>query len=386
MSGGPVLFLIAGEPSGDLLGARLMAALRRIGPPGLRFEGIGGERMMAEGLQPLFPQKELSLFGAVELLRHIPRVLRRIRETAAAVERTRPVALVSIDVPGFSFRVAKRLKGKGIPLIHYVAPTVWAYRPRRAEEVARFLDHLMVLLPFEPPYFTRHGLGCSFVGHSIIESPVAAGDGARYRRRHKVAADAPLLTVLLGSREGEVTRLGPIFGATIRLLKARYPGLVCAVPTVPQVADQVRAIVREWPVPVTVTLGDAEKYDAFKASQAALACSGTVALELALARLPAVVAYRLSQISVLFYRWFIKVKFANLVNVMHDRMVVPELLQENCRADRLAAAVEALLGDEAARAAQIAELDQVALWLGQGDVPPSERAARTVLRQAGLTA
>lgn len=381
---GPVIFLIAGEPSGDLLGARLMAALKRLGPADLRFAGIGGERMMAEGLEPFFPQQELAHFGLAELLRHVPHLLKRIRQTIAEVKRLRPAALVTIDAPDFSFRVAKALKGQGIPLIHYVAPTVWAWRPTRATKVAAFLDHLMVLLPFEPPYFTKEGLATSFVGHSIIESPITHGDGARYRTQHGLKEDTPLLAVLLGSRRSEVTRLAPVFGQTLALLKTRHPNLVCAVPTVPQVAEMVRAAVKNWPVPAIVTETDAEKYDAFKAARAALACSGTVALELALARLPAIIAYKMSALTVFLYRRLIKVRFANLVNIMHDKMVVPELLQENCTPDRLAAACEVLLTDPEACKAQIAELDQVAVWLGAGEDLPSNRAAEIVLKNSGL--
>lgn len=380
----PVIFLIAGEPSGDLLGARLMAALKRLGPPDLRFAGIGGERMVAEGLEPFFPQQELAHFGLAELLRHVPHLLKRIHQTIAEVKRLRPAALVTIDAPDFSFRVAKTLKGQGIPLIHYVAPTVWAWRPKRAAKVAAFLDHLMVLLPFEPPYFTKEGLACSFVGHSIIESPVAQGEGVRYRTRHGLKADTPLLVVLLGSRRSEVTRLAPVFAETLAILKTRHPNLVCAVPTVPQVAEMVRIAVKKWPVPAIVTETDAEKYDAFKAARAALACSGTVALELALARLPAVIAYKMSALTVFLYRRLIKVRFANLVNIMHDKMVVPELLQENCTPDRLAAACEVLLTDPEACKAQIVELDQVAVWLGAGEDLPSQRAAEIVLKNAGL--
>ncbi|MEJ0062988.1 MAG: lipid-A-disaccharide synthase [Alphaproteobacteria bacterium] len=383
----PVIFLIAGEPSGDLLGAHLMKALRRLGPPDLRFAGIGGPRMVEAGIELFFSQKELAHFGLAELLVHIPHLLRRIDQTAAEVERMKPAALVTIDAPDFCFRVAKRLKGKGIPLIHYVAPTVWAWRAGRAKKIARFLDHLLALLPFEPPYFTEAGLPCSFVGHPIIESGAANGDAARFRAAHGLSETTPVLSVLLGSRTSEVTRLARIFAETLALLKSRNPDLadlVCAVPTVPQVEMQVRALTKDWAVPVIVTTGDAAKYDGFKASTAALACSGTVALELALARLPAVIAYRISPVTAFLYRRLIKVRYANLVNIMHDRPVVPEFLQELCTPDRLAAACEILLADPAARAAQAAQLAQTAVWLGAEDEAPSARAARVVLNVSGL--
>ncbi len=381
----PVIFLIAGEPSGDLLGAHLIGALRRLGPPGLRFAGIGGPRMIEAGLEPFFPMHELAHMGLAELLHHIPHILRRIRQTVVEIQRVRPAALVTIDAPDFSFRVAKQLKGKGIPLIHYVAPTVWAWRPKRAQKIAGFLDHLLALLPFEPPYFTKVGLPCTFVGHPIIESRAGSGDAARFRSQNGLDASTPLLAVLLGSRNGELRRLAPIFGDTVARLRARHPELVCVVPTLPALADRVRSLTQDWHGRVIVVSTDQEKYDAFAAARAALACSGTIALELALARLPAVIAYRISAVTAFLYRRLIKIRFANLVNIMHDRLVVPELIQENCTAEQLAAACDQLLADPAARAAQIAGLTQTAQWLGEGDTPPSARAAQTVLKVAGLT-
>lgn len=380
----PVIFFIAGEPSGDLLGAHLIGALRRLGPPGLRFVGIGGPRMVEAGLELFFPMHELAHMGLAELLHHIPHILQRIKQTIAEVLRVKPAALVTIDAPDFSFRVAKKVKGHGIPLVHYVAPTVWAWRPKRAQKIAQFLDHLLALLPFEPPYFTQVGLPCTFVGHPIIESGAASGDAARFRAQHSLDASTPLLAVLLGSRNGELKRLAPIFRATVARLHEQHPGLVCVVPTLPALVDKVRALTQDWAGRVLVVGTDQEKYDAFAAATAALACSGTIALELALARLPAVIAYRISAVTAFLYRHLIKIRYANLVNIMHDRLVVPEYLQENCTPEQLAAACERLLTDPAARTAQIAELAQTAQWLGEGSASPSTRAAQVVLKTAGL--
>lgn len=374
------IFLIAGEPSGDLLGARLMAALRRQTGGVVRFSGIGGERMVAEGLTPLFPMSELALMGLVELLPRLPGLLRRLAETVAAIRAARPDAVVTIDAPDFCFRVARRLRGAGIPFIHYVAPTVWAWRPGRAARIAPLFDHLLALLPFEPPYFERVGLPCTFVGHPIIESGADRGDGAGFRSRHGIAPAAPVLTVLPGSRTSEIGRLSPDFGRTLAHLAPRYPDLVVPVPTVPHVRDRVAAAIASWPVRTLLVEGDREKYDAFAASTAALAASGTVALELALARVPAVIAYRVHPLTAALYRRLVRVRYANLVNLMLDRMLVPELLQEDCRPDKLAAAVAGLLDDPAARQAQIEGAALVAGWLGLGATPPSERAA-TVVRQ-----
>ncbi|WP_371821912.1 lipid-A-disaccharide synthase [Skermanella sp. TT6] len=356
-----------------------MAALKRRAGGPVRFAGIGGERMIAEGLDTLFPLHELSLMGIAELVPKLPNLIRRLAQTAAEIRRLRPDVVVTIDAPDFCFRIAKRLKGQGIPFVHYVAPSVWAWRPGRARKVARVLDHLLALLPFEPPYFEREGLPCTFVGHPIVEGGAASGDGARFRAAHGIATADRLLTVLPGSRRSEISRLLPDFRETIRLLAPRYPGLVIAVPTVPHVRDSVASEISSWPVRTILVEGDQGKYDAFAASEAALAASGTVALELALARLPAVIAYRMHPVTIGLYRRFIRVKYANLVNIMLDRMLVPELLQENCTPEKLDAAVTKLLDDPEARREQREGVAEVARWLGLGGPPPSERAADVVL-------
>jgi len=375
---GCLVFLIAGEPSGDLLGARLMAAMKRKSDRPIRFAGIGGDRMIAEGLETLFPLHELSLMGIAELLPRLPNLIRRLKQTAGEIRRRHPDVVVTIDAPDFCFRIAKRLKGSGIPFIHYVAPTVWAWRPGRARKIAAFLDHLLALLPFEPPYFEREGLPCTFVGHPIVEGGAASGDAARFRAAHGIAPGTRLLTVLPGSRRSEISRLLPDFKATLERLAPSHPGLVAVVPTVPHVRDTVASHVTGWPIPTILVEGDSGKYDAFAASEAALAASGTVGLELALARLPAVIAYRMHPVTVGLYRRFIRVKYANLVNIMLDRMLVPEFLQEKCTPENLAKAVGRLLDDPAAREEQKQGVAEVARWLGQGGPPPSERAADVV--------
>ena len=378
----PLFFLIAGEASGDLLGGRLMQALKKKLNGDVRFAGIGGPRMVAEGLQPLFAQSELAHFGIFELFRHIPHILKRIRQTIDEIKRLRPAALITIDAPDFSFRVAKKLKGAGIPLIHYVAPTVWAWRPKRAKKIAAFLDHLLVLLPFEPPYFTREGLGCTFVGHPIVESGAEHGDANRFRAKFGISDNTPLLAVLPGSRRGEISRLMPVFARTIEKLKARTPNLYIVIPAAPGFAHLLQEQTAAWPVTVIITEGDQDKYDALAASRAALACSGTVALELAMARLPAVIAYKLNKLTYAMFRRFIKIDYVNLVNLMHNKLVVPELLQSECTPEKLANAVDELLNSDATRQKQIAGLTDVAHWLGQGQFVPSERAAETVVRIA----
>lgn len=375
----PLFYLIAGEASGDILGARLMAALQVKLEGRARFAGIGGPRMLAQGLDPLFDQAELSHMGLFEILRHVPQLLRRIRQTRQDVLRRKPAALITIDSPDFCFRVAAKLKGRGIPLIHYVAPSVWAWRPKRARKIAGFLDHLLALLPFEPPYFTVCSLPCTFVGHPLIESGAGQGDAARFRAARGIAAQTPLLAVLPGSRAGEVGRLLPVFGEAVRKLQAAVPDLQIVLPLVPAVAQRVREAAGSWGAAVHFTDSDEEKYDALAACRAALACSGTVSLELALAGVPTVIAYKANALTVALYRRFIKARFATLINIMKDRAVMPEFLQEACTPDALAGAVHALLTNEAAHEAQRAELGEIALWLGSGQFVPSEKAAATVL-------
>jgi lipid-A-disaccharide synthase len=374
-----VVYMIAGEPSGDLLGGRLIEGLReRAGRP-VVVRGVGGPRMREAGLDPLFDLSEIAFMGVAEILPRLPGLLERIRRTADDVARVRPDVLVTIDAPDFVFRVARRVRPLGIPVVHYVAPTVWAWRPGRAAKVARSVDHLMTLLPFEPEHFVRVGLPATFVGHSVVESGAGQGDGVRFRRAHGIGDDETVLTVLPGSRRGEVTRLLPIFGETVARLARRHPGLRVVVPTVPNVAPLVGPAVAAWPVPTLVVAGDAEKFDAFAASRAALACSGTVALELALAGLPAVVAYKVNPITAAIVRRLIRVPYVNLVNIMLGRMLVPELLQDACTPERLETAVGTLLSEGDAREAQIAGVRDVAAWLGAGGEAPSRRAAAVVL-------
>ncbi|QQR68464.1 MAG: lipid-A-disaccharide synthase [Alphaproteobacteria bacterium] len=381
---GPLFFLMAGEASGDLIGARLMAALTEQTQGSARFAGVGGERMMAQGLEPLFPMQELAVFGLVEVLRHIPRLLGRIRQTAQAAHQMRPAAVIGIDAPDFCLRVAKRLKGRGIPLVHYVAPSVWAWRPGRARKVAKILDHLLTLLPFEPPYFEREGLATTFVGHPIIESDVARGDGARFRLAHHITPEQPVLVVLPGSRAGEIRRLAPIFGQTLDALARRFPDLSVVVPTLPSVAGLVAHEAQSWPVHPLLLLGDTAKYDAFAAADVALAASGTVSVELAMAGVPSIIGYRVNPLSAMIFRMVTKIRYASLLNLMEDRMVIPEFLQQYCRPDVLAPAVTQLLEDPTARQRQREVAARLPAWLGAGPMMPSARAARTVLSVAGI--
>jgi lipid-A-disaccharide synthase len=380
-SGAPFIFLIAGEPSGDALGGALIAALRERAGEGLRVAGIGGERMREQGLASMVPLTDLAVAGLIEVLPRAPLILRHVRETVAAIQAARPDAVVTIDSSGFSWRIAQRLRRKGerLPLVHYVAPMVWAWRAGRAREVARWYDHLLALLPFEPPYFERAGLACTYVGHPVIDSGAGKGDAARFRAAHGIAADTLVLTALPGSRGGEVRRLLPIFGETLRRLEAAVGPFRVAVPTVENVAEAVAAGVRGWPGEPVVLRGDPAKHDAFAASRAALAASGTVSLELAMAGLPMTVGYRLNRSTEIFLDRVLKVRQVNLVNLVLGRGLVTEHLGPFCTPERLCTTLVELITDEQVRAAHREGYDAAMRLLGAGDLSPSLKAADTIL-------
>lgn len=379
----PVVFLIAGEASGDVLGARLMVALKKKTGGQIRFDGIGGPLMQAEGLVSRFPMGELSLLGIAEIVPHLPRLLRRIRETVEAIKAERPAALVTIDAPAFCLRVSGKLADEGIPRIHYVAPQHWAWRPGRARELAHATDHLMGLLPFEPAFFKIYGVDCEFAGHPVVEGGAGTGDGAAFKARHGIADDVPVLVLLPGSRRGEVGRLMPVFREAIERLAADRPGLRVVLPTVAHVAPLVRETVAGWTVPVLVVEDATEKFDAFAAATAALAASGTVALELALSGAPTVISYRIQPITGLLARLLLTVEFVSLVNIVVGRGIVPELIQRNCTVEKIVGEVGRLLDDPTARTTQRAGFKELAEKLGVGGPSPSERAADYVLGVIG---
>ena len=386
--GQPLFYIIAGEASGDLLGAGLIRALRDLTGGMSRFVGIGGDRMAEEGLVSLFPISEMAVMGVFEILPHAPRLLRRVAETVDNVTKHRPDALITIDSKAFTMRVARRLRkrrdegGVHIPLIHMVAPTVWAWRPGRAKMIARFLDHLLVLFPFEPPYFERHGLATTFIGHPAVDQP--PGDGKAFRERLQIPQEATLLAVLPGSRPGEVKRLLPVFARTVERLAPRFPRLHVVIPTVRGVADLIEANVSDWKVPVSVVRNFSCKANAFAASDVALATSGTVTLELSLARVPTVVAYRVNPLSVPIGHLLVNRDSVILTNRILERQILPLFIQSECTPDRLGDAVARLLQDGPARAEQMEAADSVVGLLRVGDEPASISAGRAVLGAIGL--
>ncbi len=369
---GPLkLFLIAGEPSGDRLGAALMAGLQELGP--VEFAGIGGQLMQARGLESLFPMEELSVMGIAEVLPKYVHLKRRIRETAQAVLASGAEALVTIDSPDFCLRVAKIVKAAqpGFRTIHYVAPSVWAWRPGRAAKMAKVIDHVLALLPFEPPYMTAVGMSCDFVGHPVVAEPLASP-----AERAAFTGKGPLLLALPGSRKGEVTRLAPVFGEVVARLKARHPDLRVALPTVRGVAGLVAELTAGWQVQPQIIADPAAKRGAFAAAEVALAASGTVSLELAANACPMVIAYDMHPLTLWLMRRAALVDTVTLVNLVGDTRVVPEFIGPDCRADRIAPALEAVLADPTAqRAAMRLTMER----LGHGGEAPGLRAARSVL-------
>ncbi|MCY3701176.1 MAG: lipid-A-disaccharide synthase [Rhodospirillales bacterium] len=372
----PHVYLVAGEASGDELGARLIQALTAETAGALRLNGVGGPKMEAAGLSPLFPADEIALVGIAEVLPRVPRVLRRLRSVEAQVRALRPDAVVTIDAPGFNFRLGARLRGAGIPLIHYVAPTVWAWKPGRARKVARFLDRMLTLFPFEPPYFEQEGLPATFVGHPVVETPIPSLS-PDFRQGWGISADAPVLLVLPGSRAGEVQRLAPRFASCVRILLQRRHDLRIVVGVAP---GRKRQIESEFSgLPAILVDGDSDKRRWYAAADVALAASGSVTLELARCQTAMVVAYRMAPVTWEIVQRMATIKYANLINVMRDVEAIPEFLQRSCRPDRLARAVDSLLQNPKARARQI-EITSAAIEdLRNGDLPPSQRAARAIL-------
>jgi lipid-A-disaccharide synthase len=374
----PLIFIVSGETSGDNLAGRLMAALKAETAGRVRFAGVGGPQSEAQGLASLFPMRELSLMGLAEVLPHLPRLIRRLNQTAEAALTMKPDAVVTVDSPSFSLRLAHHLQGSGIPVVHYVAPQLWAWRPGRAKKLAKRVDHIMALLPFEPAFFAKYGIASTFVGHPAIESGAVSGDGPAFRAKHAIPSDATILCVVPGSRAGEVRRILPIFDAALALIRQKHPQLRIVIPIADATADLVAEHTRDWPFPVTFA-SPAERFDAFAASDVAMAKSGTVTLELALASVPMVIAYRVNPATAFIVRRMISVKYASLVNLLADREVIPEFLQENCTPENLAAGIDVLLVSAEAREKQYQGFREVLHTLGDLSPTPSERAARVVL-------
>jgi lipid-A-disaccharide synthase len=374
------IFLIATEESGDRLGARLMKVLRQRLGDAVQFEGVGGRSMAAEGLSSLFPIEELSIVGLAAVARQLRKILRLIRQTAAAVTDSSPDVLVIIDSPDFTHRVARlvRERDPAVPIVDYVSPSVWAWRPGRARAMDRYVDHVLALLPFEPEAYRKlQGPPCSYVGHPLIEQiAMLRPDAIEQKRRDE---QPPVLLVLPGSRRSEIKRHLSVFGEALGLLRGQGVSFEAVLPTMPHLVEAVREGVRGWPTEPRITVGEIENRAAFRIARAALAKSGTVTLELALAGVPMVTAYRVGAAEAFILRRVVKVQSVILANLVLGRNVVPEYLQNDCTAEKLSQAVREVLMDSALRQQQVdafARLDEI---MSTGNQSPSVRAAEIVL-------
>ncbi|CAN7348842.1 lipid-A-disaccharide synthase [Phenylobacterium sp. LjRoot219] len=383
MSGRPLtVMLVAAEASGDERGAGLARALKRRLGEGVRFVGVGGAQMAAEGVESPFDIAELSVLGLLEGLMAYPKVVRRVKQTVALAAREKPDVAVLIDSWGFTLRVAQQLRrlDPALPLIKYVGPQVWATRPGRAKTLAQSVDHLLSIHAFDAPYFEAEGLPVTFVGNSALSLDFSDARPERLRAEIGAAPDEPILLVLPGSRPAEIKLVLPVFADAVARLKAERPGLHVVIPAAPTVADMVKAQVAGWSLRAHVVEGEAAKLDAMKAATVALACSGTVTTQLAIAGVPMVVAYRIGPVTYALLKHLVRTRFVTLFNIAADAAVAPELIQDDCNGPDLAAELARRLDDDTLRRAQVraqyAALDK----MGRGGADPDEAAAEAVLQ------
>jgi lipid-A-disaccharide synthase len=382
MSGapGPHVFLVAGEESGDRLGAALIAALKARTQGRVRFSAVGGAHMATEGVASLFPLGDLAIMGFATIPASLPKILARIRETASAVIAARPDVLVIIDSPEFTHRVARKVRrhAPGIPIVDYVCPSVWAWRPGRARAMRGYVDHVLALLPFEPEAMNRlNGPPTTFVGHPLAEQVFQLRPNAEEARRR--LSDPPLLLALPGSRASEIRRMAALFGSAVAAVAERAGPMDVVVPAVPRLADTMRAAVAAWRMPVRVVTDPAEKHAAFRQARAALTKSGTSTLELALAGVPMAAAYKVPLVEELVGRLLITAPSAILANLILGENVVPEFLQRDCTAENLAVALTPLLADTPQRRRQVEAFARLDRLMDIGLAAPSDRAAALVL-------
>jgi lipid-A-disaccharide synthase len=377
------VFLIAGEHSGDTLGSGLIGELKEK-VPDIQLSGIGGPLMEShEGFESLLPMDELCVMGLWEVIGQLPRLLKLMEGVIAEIEKFDPDVVVTIDLPDFNFLVGHRLKKRGkskARLVHYVAPSVWAWRPGRAKMVAQFLDGLMCLFPHEPPYFTKHNLKTEFVGHPLIEHDPEETNGAAFRDTFGIPQDAPVLALFFGSRDSELDKHADVLKETAAVLQEEYPNLHVIVPTLPHLEYEAMKIIYGVPYPAFVLVNPDEKWDEFAACNVAVAVSGTVGLELAYMGVPHVIAYKMHPLSWLLVKILVKTKYAHLANILLNEAVVPEYLQGKCNSIEITKGVLKLFKDDAERQAQLTKTRKLRELLTAGpDKSPSERAADFVI-------
>ena len=374
------IYLIATEESGDRLGSALMKVLRQRLGDDVRFEGVGGSSMAREGLQSLFPIEELSIIGLAAVVRKLPSILKLITRATEDVLRARPDVLVIIDSPDFTHRVAKRVRQRdpSIPVVNYVSPTVWAWRPGRAKAMRAYVDHVLALLPFEPEAHQRlGGPPCTYVGHPLIEQIDALRPNADEQARRETKP--PVLLVLPGSRRSEIRHHMATFGATLDLLQKQGTQFELILPTMPHLVEVIAEALKAWPVQPRIVVGETEKRAAFRIAHAAFAKSGTVTLELALSGVPMVTAYKAGSVEAWIIRRRITSSSVILANLVIGENVIPEFIQEDCTPEKLAASLQEVLAHTPMRQRQIEALARLDGIMGVGRMSPSDAAADVVL-------
>ncbi len=380
------IFLITGEHSGDVLGSGLMKALlEQAGEDNIEFSGIGGPLMEQHGFESLLPMDELCVMGLWEVIAHLPRLLKLIDAVVYEIEKFQPDVVVTIDLPDFNFQVAARLKKSGSKarLVHYVAPTVWAWRPGRAKKVARFLDGLICLYPMEPPFFTKHGLKAEFVGHPLIEHEPGDADGKSFRERFGIPVDAPVLGLFFGSRVSELNTHSAILMKMADVVKEHYEDLNVIVPTLPNLEYEMKQLMVGAKYPAFVLINPDEKWDEFAACDVALAVSGTVGLELAYMGVPHAIAYKMHPVSWLLVKLLVKTKYAHLANILLNEPVIPEYLQGKCNVVHITKGLLTLFKDENQRTTQTSKTGRLReILTATPGKSPSASAADFVLRIA----
>ena len=376
------IYLIVGEPSGDVLASRLITAIREKHPE-VEFFGIGGETMHAEGFNSLFDIKDLSVMGMMEVIPKLPVILRRRKEVLCDIEKVQPDVIVTVDSWGFVNSILKILKKKGnkIPKVHYVAPQVWAWKKGRAKKAAQIMDHLMTLLPYEPPYFEKYGLDCTFVGHPVIENTAnLPTDIALLRTQAGIPENARVLCVLPGSRHSEVSRLAPVFIESVKRLNKEIPNLFLLIPSVENMKEEINGHFKNIAIPYQLITGQKARYEAFCMSEFALAASGTVSLELTACGTPHIIAYRFSPITNTTVEFLAITKYANLINILADRFVIPEFVLRNCKADLIVPEVLSFMQNKEKCQAQMEQAKEQLAKLKPADKLPSEKAAEAILK------
>lgn len=374
-------YLIAGEPSGDSLGARLMQAIRKQ-DFGAQFFGIGGDSMQEQGLTSQFNISELAVMGLAEVVPSIPKILRRIKETVEHIQQVKPDVIITIDSWSFSARIHKKIRASrlGIPQVHYVAPQVWAWKKKRARTMYKYIDLLLTLFPNEPRYFTPYHLDAEFVGHPVIESVIVNGEQDKGKFKQKYGIKGKLMLVLPGSRHNEVERLLPDFLEVVKLMHSKYDDIDYVIPTVSTVAEHVKRLVIESGLPIRVIEGEDERRLAFQDADVAIAASGTVALELAIVKVPHIIAYKVPKLTEWLAKRFLHIQFVNLSNILLGREIVPELLQQDCNPSNILQYVERFLNQQPPYNRQMEGFEQVRQLLGMGEQTPSDNVAEAILK------